>query len=300
MRQTLKLGPAGIATLLLAQAVVGGAAKNVDYVRAARDVVSGACESAPHVLERAADARGDLTASLRLECAGKSEVSIAVLRRIAPTDSRYRRARLRMGFLLERKGTVEEAARAWLPVAGRDAVVKHLVLAAIAGENKEPRVAEARLQAAVALDPDDCWSRDRLLVLLLRERRWDEATRIADGRTASCRSNAPFCAGLAVRVGTVFVRGARWSEAVAVLENALRGNPSDPDTRDLLAAALIGERRYLDAVAVLNQQIAKGWGGYSTYVSLATASERLGRTADAKRADERASQLLDASGQRER
>lgn len=286
-----------LATLALSGAAITPLQDNLRYLNRAKVLLSGECSasSGEDADSLPRESVGDrLAMSLALECAGRLKESGDLLDDVTPSDPRYRRIRLRMGWLLERAGNPAEAARAWQPLGQDAALTGHFVRAAMRAEAHNQQAAERYLQAALGMAPDDCWARDRLLVLKLRQRRYDEAAELIDSWRVPV-VKAGFCAGLAIRIGSSYVRQQRWQAAIAILEDALGANPSDPDTRDLLGAAFIGAGQNIDALRVLEEQVSRRSAGYFTYLYLGIVNERLGRDDGARAAYRTAVELGAAS-----
>ena len=107
--------------------------------------------------------------------------------------------------------------------------------------------AETRYREALAMQrkllgnehPDVANSRDDLVELLLRERKFDEAEQLFDDLLTPAAERQPKSAGLLSARGNLRARTGHWKEAAADFSRVVEFEPEDPEAYRLLAPLLV-------------------------------------------------------------
>ncbi len=138
---------------------------------------------------------------------------------------------------------------------------------------------------ALAVDEDEAWCHMVLGLTFLHRRQFDLALTHCE-RAVAINPNDP---ELSAKLGLVLTDLGRPSEAIPLIEKAMRLSPLNPEAYgDYLALALFGARRYRDAIAALN---TAPQDTFYYHAWLAACHVRLGDVSAARRHGARATEL---------
>lgn len=213
---------------------------------------------------RADDFRAQFYYAHALEASGKAEQAIAPYRRAVELDPNSGDAALGLGRSLARAGRFDEAERYYKQAAQIDPQLDGQVLefAEMLEQGGRKARALALYQVYLATHADAIAVRERLAMLLLDEKRYQEAIPVLEGAVAQ----SPTAANQAA-LAEAYSLGDQPEKALPAWREAVGADPESPALRVRYANALLAAQMYDDAARNYytalqrDPSLADGWNG---------------------------------------